>query len=77
MGEIEVARQHDQIVPDADPGEQRIDGTHLNAMLPAVVAEFGCLNVVHAGGHDHRDCRKTVDNLRRRLRCTIPLKQLL
>ena len=52
VAEITVGRQHHQIVPDAELGEQRVNAADLHAVAAARGAECGRIDMVIARRDD-------------------------
>ena len=77
MTEIPVSRQHDELVADAELGEQRIDGSHLYAAATAFVAQAGRGDVIAARRHDHGHVREALDELCPGARTVKTLQQFL
>ena len=77
VAEIEVGRQHNQFVANADLGEQRVDGSSLNAVAATLVAQRGCVNVVVTHGRNHGERLKPFDDPRLVSRPPKALQQLL
>ena len=62
---------------DAKLGEQRINGSNLNAVAAAVVAQAGCGDMVATRRHNHGDGREAVDDPRPSARAAAALQQFL
>jgi len=54
VAEIPISRQHDQTVADAKLGNQRINGSDLNAAAAALVGPFGRFDLVVTRWDNHR-----------------------
>jgi len=74
MAKITVGRQHNQIVTDAELGEQRINSSDLNAAAAARIAELGRIDMVIARRDDHRKGGEEFQNLRPSLWSPIALQ---
>ena len=77
MQEVLIRGQKRQVVANAEPSQQRIDGSDLHASFTTGVAEIGCRNVILAIRHQQRKRRKAVHDLIAGLRTGERLKQLL
>ena len=62
---------------DAKLGKQRIDGSDLNAVPTAFVAQVGRVDMVAARRYNHGNVREPVDDLRPGARAAPTLQQLL
>ena len=74
---VEVRGEHDQVVPDTELGEKRIDRSDLNAVAPATIAQLRGLDVVLARRSDHRQRAETIQDPGSGFRSLVPLQQLL
>jgi hypothetical protein len=75
--EIPVCTQHDEFVPDAEPGQESIDGADLNATAATVVAKICCGGMIFTLGHDQRQRSESIKNLLSRFRAAETLQDLL
>jgi len=75
--EIPVSAQHDELVPDAESGEEGIDRADLNAATTTVVAKVRRGGVIFALGHDHRQRSESIKDLLSRFRAAESLQDLL
>ncbi|HEV7485399.1 MAG TPA: hypothetical protein VGQ65_06920 [Thermoanaerobaculia bacterium] len=75
--EIPVYTQQDEFVPDAEPGQESINGSDLNAATATVVAKICCCGVIFALGHDQRQRSESIKNLLSRFRAAETLQDLL
>jgi hypothetical protein len=75
--EVLVRRQHDQIMPDAELSQQRIDCSNLYAAASATVPQLGGLDVIVTIWNQQRNCGETLDNLATGLWASESLKQFL
>lgn len=66
--EVAVGRQHDEVVPRAQPRQERLDHPDLNPGAPARVADLGRRDVVVAIEHQQRERSETLDDHRPSLR---------
>ena len=64
-------------MPDAKLSEQRVDGTDLNSVSPAFVAQFSRGDIVVKDRFDHWKYREALDDLHLRSRPLITLQQFL
>jgi hypothetical protein len=77
MLEVPIRTQQNQVIPDAEPREERIDRTDLHAAATAGIAKLCRGDVILALRHDQWQRRETVEDLLSRLWTTEPLKELL
>ena len=75
--EVPVGTQHDELVPDAESGKERIDRTNLEAAAATVVAKVRCGGVIFALRHDQRQRSKSFEDLPSRFRAAESLKDFL
>jgi hypothetical protein len=75
--EIPVGAQHDELVPDAEPGQQGINRPDLKAASTTVVAKVCCRDVIFALGHDQRQRSESIKDLLSRFRAAESLQNLL
>lgn len=75
--EIPVCTQHDEFVPNAEPGEEGIDRADLETATTTVVAKICRGGVIFALGHDQRQRSESIKNLRSRFRAAESLQDLL
>ena len=52
--EVAIGGEQLQVVTEAEPREQGIDGPELDPVTPARIADFGRRNMIVAFRHDHR-----------------------
>ncbi len=75
--EIPVCTQHDELVPDAELGEEGIDRAYLDAATTTVVAKICRRGVIFALGHEQRQRSESIENLLSRFRSVESLQDLL
>ena len=74
---VQVRGEHDQVVPDTELRQKRIDRSDLNAVAPATIAQLRGLDVVLARRSDHRQRAETIQDPGSGFRSLVPLQQLL
>ena len=72
-----VAGQHQEIVGDAQLGEQRVDGADLNPVAPTFVAKSSRFDVVIPVRRQKRKCSEPRHDLRLRTRPSVALQKFL
>src|SRR5258708_26683766 len=75
--EVVVAREHQQIVANAELGKERIDRTGLYSMATTGVAWFCRVNVILSPRHQEGQCREPLEYLFSRLGPRKTLKEFL
>jgi len=75
--EIPVRAQHDELVADAESGQERIDRADLEAAAATVVAKVCRGRVIFALGHEERQWSEAVQDLLSRFRAAESLQDLL
>ena len=75
--EIPVSAQHDELVPDAESGEEGINRAGLKAATTTVVAKVCRGDVMFALGHDQRQRSESIKDLLSRFRAAESLQDLL
>ena len=69
---IEVRGDHDQVVPDTELRQKRIDRSDLNAVATAAIAQLRGLDVVLARWSDHRQRAETIQDAGSGFRSAVP-----
>ena len=64
IAKVFVGRQHRQVVAETELRQQRVDSADLHAAAPALVSEFGRVNMVAAVGNQQRQSGEPVEYLR-------------
>ncbi len=72
-----VAREHQQVVANAQLSEERVNRAGLHALAPTDVAQFCGANVILSLRHDQRQCRESLEYLFAGLGSRKPLKEFL
>lgn len=75
--EVAVGREHHEIVPATELGEERVDSADLDAVLATDVPELGSFDMVRPVGHEEWERAEAVDDRVAGLGAAKALQQLL
>jgi hypothetical protein len=75
--EIVVARQHCQVVPNAQLSQERVDGSNLHTIPAASIPQLRRFDVIVPVGHKQGYCREPVNDPVSGLWAGEPLQKLL